>query len=116
MIFLGEVWKKPLPARDPGEVGRVYYINIEAIFDDNVRWSKGVPFTLNPEHGKTLEGVLLKSKEIPNVLKRKLIEKREAEMKINSGLLKFYISDEQAPDTWGEERHDKEKGSGLILL
>ena len=91
-MFLGEAWKKPLRKEDSGEVGRVYYINMEAIFDDKVRWSKGSPFTLNPERGKTLDGVLLGSKEIPNTLKRSLIDKRQAEMKINSGLLRFIIS------------------------
>jgi hypothetical protein len=115
-MFIGEVWKKPLPKSNPGEVGRVYYINMEAIFDDNCRWSKGTAFTLNPERGKTLEGVLLKSAEIPRPIVRALIELRQAEMKINKGLLRFYISDEQAPDTWGSERHENEKGSGLILL
>lgn len=112
-MFLGEAWKKPIKV-DNAEVGRVYYINMEAIFDDNTRWSRGAPFTVNPEHGKTLEGVLLGSKEIPNVIKRKLIDKAQAEMSINKGLIKFFISEEQAPDTWGQEKH--ENAGGLILL
>jgi hypothetical protein len=115
-MFIGESWKKTLAKHHPGEAGKVYFINLEAIFSDNVRWTRAVPFTLNPEHGKTLESVLLGSKEIPGPMKRKLIDKRVAELPGNKCLIKIYISEDQAPDTWGVERHENEKGSGLILL
>lgn len=108
-----ESWKKPLKVKD-AEVGRVYFINMEAVFDDHKRWTKGTPFTVNPENGKTLESVIMTSQVIPNSFKRKLVEKSFAEMNINSGILRLYLSEDIAPDTWGQEQ--VEDNGGLILL
>lgn len=94
-------WLKPLRKEDPGEVGRVYYVNTKCIFKDNEEWTKNDPFTINPENGITIEDTLKNSTDIPHTMKADLIAKRYTEQRLTSGIyLKIWISEEAAPEWW----------------
>jgi hypothetical protein len=114
-------WIKPMSKSDRGESGRVYYINSMCIFISGEEWTKATPFTLNPEHGSTIEEMLKKSSEIPIPMKRELLEKRYTEQRLSNGIcIKFWISEEPAPEWWNPTEAQKQakarkEGRGFLV-
>ena len=98
-------WQDAISPLDPGESGQVYYLNVMMTFDKvHHCWTKGAPFTLNPKQGKTIEQLLKNSKSMTNDIKDGLLKKRKAEVRLDNGnVLKWWISTEKAPQTWGSK-------------
>jgi hypothetical protein len=96
-------WQDSISPTDPGESGRVYFLNVMMTFDKHYHaWTKGMPFTLNPQYGKTLEGQLKASKALTRDVKNGLLQKRFYEVKLDNGnMVKWWIGTERAPNTWG---------------
>lgn len=107
-------WDKAIATKEEGEVGRVYFLNFQLDRSESESWTKGFPFTLNPEHGKTIEYMISGTKEVPADIKAKLIAKRDAVMNLESGhRFRVWISTEIAPDKWGFEAF---QNTGRLIL
>ncbi len=104
-----EPWRKWLSRSDPGEVGRVYYLNVALLFaDGNDEWTMCQPFTLNPEYGRTIEEMLKSSKVIPKHMRSGLLTNRETSVKLETGQTwRMWISDAPAPTRWAPEVQER---------
>ncbi len=102
-----EQWERAISPRETGEVGRVYFVNIMAVFPNGIEWTRHTPITLNPDQGSTVEEMLKRSTQIPHTMKAQLLSQRYAENKLTGGLVyKVWISESPAPDNWGHEKQD----------
>lgn len=113
-------WTKPISVHENGEVGRVYYLNFKLIFKNKDEWTRPMPLTLNPDQGSTLEEMITRSREIPQVMKDELLRHRKAEARLMSGtVLKMWFAEEPAPEWWAPTETqivDKRvKEAGLII-
>lgn len=94
-------WERHIHKNEKGEVGRVYFLNIKLTFPNGKYMTKGSPFTLNPDHGSTVEKMLRKSKEIPRHMKKDLLDNRFSDARLSNGsVLSLWISTEEAPDNF----------------
>lgn len=94
-------WQTPISVHERGEVGRVYYINTKLTLPNGEEWTKHAEFTLNPDYGSTIEEMLKRSTEMPNVMKDSLLRRRVCEAKLSSGaILKVWLCDYPAPKYW----------------
>lgn len=101
-------WERHISAREEGEVGRVYFVNVMARFPNGIEWTRHHPITLNPDQGSTVEQYLTRTQQVPHPMKAKLLSQRFAEERLTSGLIyKIWISESPAPDNWGHQKQDR---------
>lgn len=104
-------WEKAIAKTETGEVGRVYFINTMMISSKgDLKETNNHPFTLNPDHGSTIERMLRMSCDLPGPIKSELLSHRTCEVKLTGGaIMRIWIAEEAAPDTQKLRQEDLER-------